>query len=203
VVPDGRPRLRLAAVEGLADVDTERARVESPKGVTGNVQMVMPLLRGVMMLEDRKSDGRDHEGSGIESIPSADGRGVRWALPAEPDGRPGLRIRIIERTAIVHFLDSEILFEEAVVQAIGDQLDRLLEEGYTRLLLNFGGVRYLSCALLGRIAELQRKRVDPVRGHIQLCGLDPLLRDVLRITQLDRVFDVCGDEAEALGLILH
>jgi hypothetical protein len=38
---------------------------------------------------------------------------------------------------------------------------------------------------------------------IQLCGLDPLLKDVLRITQLEREFDVYADEAEALGLIVY
>jgi anti-anti-sigma factor len=138
----------------------------------------------------------------MESLPSVDGRGVRWALPTEPAGRPRLRVRVIERTAIVRFVDSEILFEEAVVRAVGDQLDRLIAGGEARLLLNFAGVRYLSCALLGRLAGLQ-KGLDPVRGRIQLCGLDPLLKDVLRITRLEREFDVCDDEAQALGLILR
>jgi hypothetical protein len=64
-------------------------------------------------------------------------------------------------------------------------------------------VRYLSCALIGRLAALQEEKVAPVRGRIQLCGLDPLLKDVLRITHLEREFDVCDDEAEALGLIVH
>jgi anti-sigma B factor antagonist len=112
-----------------------------------------------------------------------------------------LRVRVIERTAIVHFVDSEILFEEAVVRAIGDRLDRLIAGGETRLLLNFAGVRYLSCALLGRLAGLQ-KESDRIGGRLRLCGLDPLLQEMLRITHLDRVFDVCCDEANALGLIL-
>jgi anti-anti-sigma regulatory factor len=59
----------------------------------------------------------------------------------------------------------------------------------------------LSSELLGILASLQRQ-VDPARGRIQLCGLDPLLRDMLRITHLDGVFDVCDDEAEALGLLI-
>jgi hypothetical protein len=46
------------------------------------------------------------------------------------------------------------------------------------------------------------KQVEPVGGRIQLCGLDPLLRDMVRITHLDGVFDVCCDETEALGLIV-
>jgi anti-anti-sigma factor len=104
--------------------------------------------------------------------------------------------------ALVRFVDAEILFEEAAVRALGEQLDRLIEgEGHTRLVLNFRGVRYLSCAVLGIMAGLQKK-VDPSDGCIRLCGLDPLLRDMVRITRLDRVFDVCTDEAEALGLLV-
>jgi anti-anti-sigma factor len=99
-------------------------------------------------------------------------------------------------------MDAEILFDESAVRAVSERLNRLIaEECHTRLLLNFGGVQYLSSAVLGILAGLQRK-IDPARGRIQLCGLDPLLRDMLRITHLDGVFDVCGDEAEALGLVL-
>jgi len=56
--------------------------------------------------------------------------------------------------------------------------------------------------VLGVLAGLRRE-VDPARGSIVLCSQDPLLRDMLRITHLDRAFDICGDEAEALGLMLR
>ena len=108
----------------------------------------------------------------------------------EEGGRPRLQVRTIDRTAIVHFPDPELFFEEAVVRSICDQLDGLIERGYTRLLLNFGGVKSLSGDLLSRLAELQTKKLDLLRGRIQLCGLDSPSRDVLRITSLDRMFDV-------------
>jgi anti-anti-sigma factor len=112
-------------------------------------------------------------------------------------------VRTVERTAVVRFEEAEILFEEGAVHAVGRELHRQIEEeGHTRLVVNFAGVRYLSSEVLGILAGLQRK-VDPVRGSIVLCGLDPLLRDMVRITHLDRVFDICADEAEALGLVIH
>jgi anti-anti-sigma factor len=112
-------------------------------------------------------------------------------------------VRTVERTAVVRFEDAEILFEEGAVHAVGQELRRLIEdEGLTRLVVNFAGVRYLSTEVLAILASLQRK-VDPVRGSIVLCGLDPLLRDMVRIVHLDRVFDICGDEAEALGRMLR
>jgi hypothetical protein len=108
----------------------------------------------------------------------------------EADGRQRLHVRTVDRTAIVHFIDAEPCFEEAVVRSICDQLDGLIEQGYTRLLLNFDGARSLPGELLGRLAELQKKKLDLVRGRIQLCGLDPASPDVLGVTPLGRMFDI-------------
>jgi anti-anti-sigma factor len=111
-------------------------------------------------------------------------------------------VRVIERTVLIRFEDAEFLFEEKCIRELGEQLDRLIkEDGHSRLVLNLGGVRYLSSTVLGKLARLE-KQLEPRRGRIQLCGLDPLLRDMLRITHLDGVIDVCSDEAEALGLLI-
>jgi anti-anti-sigma factor len=132
---------------------------------------------------------------------NTDGRGDLREV-SKAAGRPRLRVQTIERTAIFRFVDAEILFAEADVQAVGDQLKRLVEDGgHSRLLLNLTGVRCMSCAVLGILANLQKK-IGPAGGRIQLCGLDPLLRDMVRITHLDTVFDVCTNEAEALGLLV-
>ena len=148
------------------------------------------------------TDGRDHGRIATEASSSNDSRGDRWDI-SEAAGRPRLRVRIVERTAVVRFEDSEILFEEGAVHAVGRELHRLIEdEGHTRLVVNFAGIRYLSTEVLAILASLQRK-VDPVRGSIVLYGLDPLLRDIVRITHLHRVFDICEEEAEELGRMLR
>jgi anti-sigma B factor antagonist len=147
------------------------------------------------------TDGRDHGGVAKVASSSDGSRGDRWDI-SEAAGRPNLRVRTVERTAVVRFEDAEILFEEHAVHTVGRELHRLIEEGHTRLVVNFAGVRYLSSEVLGILAGLQRK-VDPARGSLVLCGLDPLLRDMMRIAHLDRVFDICGDEAEALGRMLR
>jgi anti-anti-sigma factor len=107
----------------------------------------------------------------------------------------------VEKTSILRFSDAEVLFAEADVRAVGEQLKRLVGEGgHSRLLLNFTGVRSMSTGVLGILADLHRK-LSPTGGRIMLCGLDPPLQDMVRITHLDTVFDVCTDEAEALGLV--
>src|SRR5262245_31798732 len=145
--------------------------------------------RGRAMSQYPATDGRDH-GRVAPAASSSDGsRGDRRDI-SEAAGRPSLRVRTVERTAVVRFEDAEILFEEGAVHALGRELHRLIEdEGHTRLVVDFAGVRYLSSEVLGILAGLQRE-VDRVRGTIVLCGLDALLRDIVRIIRLDRVFDI-------------
>jgi anti-sigma B factor antagonist len=118
-------------------------------------------------------------------------------------GRPQLRVRTIERTAILRFRDAEILFEEADIQPVAEQLERLIRDGgYARLVLNFRGVRYVSSTVLGVLARLQGE-LGEAGGSIQLCGLDPLLQDMMRMAHLDGLFEVCETEPEALGLLIY
>jgi anti-anti-sigma factor len=154
------------------------------------------------MSQDKHADHRDYARAAT-GIVLSDGRGNSRIVPPEERKSPRLRVQAIERTAFVRFLDAEILFEEAAVRAVSQQLHRLIqEEGHTRLVVNFAGVRYVSSAVLGILAALQAES-EPTRRHITLCGLDPLLRDMVRITHLDRVFDIRTDEADALGLIVR
>jgi anti-sigma B factor antagonist len=161
----------------------------------------VPFLRTRTMLKNHQANERDLGGVVAETVFSANGRPGVEALAEELAGEPCLHVRTIERTAIIRFKGAEILFAESAVQAASEQLHRLIGEGQTRLLVNLAGVEYLSCAMLGVLATLQKK-IGPVHGRIQLCGLNPLLRDIVRIVGLDRVFDIYVDEAEALGLMI-
>jgi hypothetical protein len=42
-------------------------------------------------------------------------------------------------------------------------------------------------------------RVERAQGRLGLFGLDPVLRDMVRICRLERVFDLYTDEGEALS----
>ena len=154
------------------------------------------------MSNHRKIDERDRVRIATEAVARTDDRGDPGNFPAQGDAPPRLRVRTIERAAILRFEGAEILFEESAVRAVSEQLNRLVDEGHTRLVVNFGGVRYLSSDVLGILAAVHKK-IERARGRIQLCELDPLLRDMLRITHLDRVLDVCTDEAEALELLAY
>jgi anti-sigma B factor antagonist len=152
----------------------------------------------------REDDHDEPASAGVmlPSLPATEGGGEDREDPPSAVVRPHLRVRLLERTALIRFEGAELLLDEAIVRELDQQLDRLIRShGRSRLVLNFDGVRYLSSDVLGKLARLA-KEAEPAHGRVRLCGLDPLLRVVLRITHLDGMFDVCSDEAEALGLIV-
>src|SRR5262245_40347002 len=138
-----------------------------------------------------------------KTAPCSDGSGESWTRPPDEGTFPRLRVRTIERTALVRFVDAESLFEAGAVEAVGQRLHQLLaEESHTRLVIDFGAVSFISSDVLAVLASLQRQ-VASAHGSITLCGLNRSLREILRVTHLDGVFDVCNDEAEALGLLVR
>jgi anti-anti-sigma factor len=95
-------------------------------------------------------------------------------------------------------MNAEALFEEEAIRELSVQLRRLIEEGYTRLVLNFGRVRTMSSDVLATLARLHQ-HVKQARGSLGLYGLDPVLVDMLRICHLEQLLAIYADETEALG----
>src|SRR5262249_21605830 len=132
--------------------------------------------------------------------PHGDGRGVprlghrsgKGGEDRPPIGcRPRVRLRVIPRTVIIRLEDAEFLIDEGFIRELGQQLERLIkDDGHSRLLIDPGGVRYVSSTMLAQLAWLAR-RVQPIGGQVQLCRLNPLLRDMVRVSHLDGVLDVC------------
>jgi anti-sigma B factor antagonist len=113
------------------------------------------------------------------------------------DERPQLAVRTVGRRIVVDVLNADALFDRGVILDLGSQLSRLIEDGHRRLLLNVSGVRYMSSDVLGTLAALYR-RVAHDQGRIGLIGLDPFMRDIVRICSSDDAFDIYADENEAL-----
>src|SRR5262245_15394378 len=93
---------------------------------------------------------------------------------------PGLRVRPLGRLTIVELVNAEALLEPAAIAELSRQLNTLVQEGCTRLLLNFAGVRTMSCQVVAVLAGLYRK-VHPQGGRLVLYGLEPVFRDMIRI----------------------
>jgi anti-sigma B factor antagonist len=94
----------------------------------------------------------------------------------------------------VHLTDNRV----AVMELL-DLLDNAVEDGAIgRLLINFDRIQQVSSAALGKLVKLIG-RAQAVRGRLKLCSLHPDLRQVFRITRLDRIFEIYETEDEALA----
>ncbi len=115
-----------------------------------------------------------------------------------PHRRPTLRVRAVDGTAAVDIINAETLFAEEDISHLANQLRRLAEDEHTRLVLNFREVHTMSSDVLAMLAALHRQLEESQR-RLAISGLDLVLRDMLRICRLERVFDLDADEAEASG----
>jgi anti-sigma B factor antagonist len=100
--------------------------------------------------------------------------------------------------AVVDFVNSRLMFAAEVVEEIGEELNGLLKDrGYTKILLDFSNVQYVSSMMLAKLAKLEQQ-VEHVKGQLKFCGLGPILKDAFRIGHFERVFAVYNDAESAL-----
>jgi anti-sigma B factor antagonist len=163
-------------------------------GLASVVVPRLPIARQPPKLPDAPGaeDDQDEDVDAPVERPARAQPGGRAAKP-----RRHLAIKIVDGVTVVNFLESKIVTEEDV-QDVGDQLYGLVEnEGHKNILLNFGNVQYLSSAALGKLINL-KKKVAAVKGRLKFCCIHPDLLEVFRITRLDQVFEIHGDERSAL-----
>jgi anti-sigma B factor antagonist len=109
-----------------------------------------------------------------------------------------ISVKEVDGVAVVDFMSSQLMFETSVVEEIGDELNRLISDhGYSKFLLDFRNVQYLSSTMLAKLASLER-HVGIANGKLKLCGLGPILMDTFRIGRFERVFSIYDDAKTAL-----
>jgi anti-sigma B factor antagonist len=117
-----------------------------------------------------------------------------------PSARRRLDLESIGGVTIISFRDDRIVSDE-VIEEIGEQLLALVEEqGARRLLLNFGHVKALSSAALGKLLVL-RQKLATVKGTLRLCCVHPELLEVFHLHRpkgAPALFEVYPEEQEAL-----
>jgi anti-sigma B factor antagonist len=100
--------------------------------------------------------------------------------------------------AVVAFVNSQLMFATAVVDEVGEELNTLISpHGYSKILLDFSNVQYVSSTMLAKLAGLERQ-VELAKGKLKICGLGPILKDTFRIGHFERVFSIYDDAESAL-----
>ena len=116
------------------------------------------------------------------------------------------RIQILGKTARLHHLKThpifiKITFPNRLSCEISEELNHLVETQHQqKLLLDFMKVKFLSSSALGILVTL-RKKVDANKGDLVICGMNPELRKVFKITNLEKLFKFADDEPSAMALL--
>lgn len=103
----------------------------------------------------------------------------------------------IRKKGAVSVLDVAGRLTSFEVGALRDAISRLLKEGRMSIVLNLGALNYLDSSGIG---ELARSYVSVVKkgGEMKVVGLSAKVEEVLKITQLFRVFPEFPNEKDAV-----
>ena len=111
-----------------------------------------------------------------------------------------LLVQSIKNVTVVQFQESAIL-DALMIQEISEELNHLVETQHQqKLLLDFMKVKFLLSSALGILVTL-RKKVDANKGDLVICGMNPELRKVFKITNLEKLFKFADDEPSAMALL--
>ena len=107
-----------------------------------------------------------------------------------------LRMESKGNTLVIYFTETRIL-EESKIRHVGDELIKLLNKtNEEHLLLDFRGVDFMSSAMLGTLIRFNKKCKE-FKVKLKLCEISPGIREVFKITRLEKVFDIYASQAEA------
>ncbi len=78
-----------------------------------------------------------------------------------------------------------------------EQLTQLIQDGATKILLDFEKLNYISSSGL-RVLLVAHKRLDGNSGQVRICNQNTMVREVFDTTGFSEIFSVYGSQAEAL-----
>ena len=99
--------------------------------------------------------------------------------------------------AVVKLVDDKVTDAERIAE-LGEELMTLAKPDGRRVVINMDNVRFLSSSAINKLIVLER-RLASNGGNLKLSNLRPEVEEVFNITQLHSVFDIRGDEEEALS----
>lgn len=78
-----------------------------------------------------------------------------------------------------------------------EQLTQLIQDGATKILLDFEKLNYISSSGL-RVLLVAHKRLEGNSGQVRICNPNTMVREVFDTSGFSEIFSVYGSQAEAL-----
>lgn len=96
----------------------------------------------------------------------------------------------------VVFDDPRILDETKLEELGRELIETLNKTSEERVILDFRNVKFMSSSMLGKLVQVHKKAAE-FKVKMKLCSIDTEIRQVFKITKLDKLFDIEADEASA------
>ena len=98
------------------------------------------------------------------------------------------RVLVIEADGQINAASAEDLIAD---------LEKIVSSGATRIIVDCTLVDYISSVGIARLLRMHH-RVKKHGGDVKLCSIKGIVGDILRFLQLDRIFEVYPDMAQAM-----
>ncbi len=105
-------------------------------------------------------------------------------------------IAVYEEGVTIATLTDDRILEEPDIQLLESSIRPLIKSA-TDLVLDFSNVVFLSSAVLGLLIRVSKKIYES-QGRLRLCSISPKILEIFKITRLDKVFEICEDQTEAI-----
>lgn len=99
---------------------------------------------------------------------------------------------------VVGFTDSKILDSQRIEQVGKELQDAVPQAIHKKLLLNFRGVTFMSSAMITKLVMLN-KCCKAKEVNLKFCEVSPNVLEVFKITKLNKLFDIQGDEEKGIA----
>ncbi|MFZ5832163.1 MAG: STAS domain-containing protein [Planctomycetota bacterium] len=105
---------------------------------------------------------------------------------------------VVKDEILIISIDTVRLVDEAAIQQCYREIAEVLDQTEEKCaLLHFGRVSFMSSAALGMLVRVNKKCKE-FKITLKLCDISPDIRQVFKITALDKVFDIRDDLNQAL-----
>jgi anti-anti-sigma factor len=98
----------------------------------------------------------------------------------------------------VRVIDFEGNLETSTAAEAESEINRVIDEGASQLLINFEKLNYISSAGL-RVLLATAKKLKPASGELKICNLNATVQEVFDISGFSSILSVAATEEEALN----
>lgn len=104
----------------------------------------------------------------------------------------------VKEVAVVKFKDQKVM-DPGRIEQMGKELLTLVDDGDDsgNVLINFENVNFFSSAAINKLIVLE-KRIRARGGQIRLSNLRPEVKDLFSYTNLESMFQIKDEQAEAI-----